>query len=62
MAHHHGKALAVEVERNLVHLFVLADHRTLVLQDRVVQWALDAGLEEAVQVDEPQDAVIVLAL
>ena len=30
------------------------------LQDRVVHWALDAGLEETVDVDEAsQDAVIV---
>ena len=62
MPHHHGKALAVEVEGDLVHLLVLHDGRALVLQDRVVQRALDARLKVAVQVDEPQDVFVVLPL
>ena len=45
MPHHHRKALAVEVERDLVHLLVLDDGRALVLQDRVVQRTLDARLK-----------------
>ncbi len=62
MPHHHRKAFAGEVERDLVHLLVLRDGRVLVLQDRVVQGALDARFKVTVQVDEPQDVVVVLAL
>jgi hypothetical protein len=58
-AHHHGKALAVEVEGDLVHLLILRNGGALVLQDGVVQRALDAGLKVTVQVDEPQDVVVV---
>ena len=38
------------------------DGRVLVLQDRVVQRALDARLKVTVQVDEAQDVVVVLPL
>ena len=62
MPHHHGKALAVEVERNLVHLVISHDGRRLVLQDGVVKRTLDARLKVAVQVNELQDVCVVLAL
>ena len=62
MPHHHGKALAVKVEGDLIQLLVFHDQRALVLQNRGVQRTLDARLKEAVQVDEPQDAIVVLPL
>src|ERR1035441_6637899 len=62
MPHHHGKALAVEVEGYLVHLLVLHDGRVLVLQDRSIQGALDAGFKVTVQIDHPQDVVVIFPL
>ena len=61
-AHHHGKALAVEVEGDLVHLLILRNGRVLMLQDGVVQRALDAGLKVTVQIDKPKDVFVVLAV
>jgi hypothetical protein len=60
-AHDNRKALAVEVERNLVHLFVFRDGGAFMLQHRIIHRALDAGLEEAVDEDEPQHAFIIFA-
>src|SRR5581483_9615965 len=60
--HHYRQALAAEVEGDLVHLLILADGRVFVLQDRVVQRALDARFEVTVPVDEAQDVGVILAL
>jgi len=62
MPHHHRKALAVRVEGNLIQLLVFDDQGALVFQNRGVQRTLDPRLKKAVQVDEPQDAIIVLPL
>src|ERR1019366_9140159 len=58
---HYREALAVEVEGNLVHLRVVRNGRVLMLQDGVVQRALDAGLKMTVQIQQPEDVFIVLA-
>src|ERR1035438_8431854 len=62
VSNHHGKALAVEVERNLVHLVISHDGRRLVLQDGIVKGAFDPRLEVAVQVNELQDVLVVFTL
>ena len=60
--HYHGEALAVEVEGNLVYLRILPNGGMFMLQDGVVQRALDAGFKITVQVDESQHLFVVLPL
>ena len=62
MARHHGEALAVEVERNFVHLLVLRNGRVVVLQDSVVQRALDTGLKVTVQIHQAKHVFVVLSV
>src|SRR5207247_8564709 len=47
-----GEASALEVERNLVDLSVSADGDPAALENRLVQWTLDASLVDAVDVGE----------
>src|SRR5579871_1481354 len=60
--HHDRKALAVEVEGDLVYLPIFRDRGVLMLQDCVVQRALDARLKVTVQVDEAEDVLVVLTV